>query len=147
MKPRSGLCVRPILRIYNLASDRRYVFMKLDLSELRRRPEIGFYFRYPLKKSDFWEVRSGDRLLGRYAAKPLYGRLTSRGTVDRSAGYNGQVAVILLPPRARSPRSARLLLTRMPKDQVTLPNGRRNWPSIRKAAEQAARRALSHGRS
>ena len=118
--------------------------MKLDLTELRRQPGIGFYFRYPLKPTDFREVRSRGRLLGRYAAKPLYGRLTSRGAVDRSAGYNGQVAVIVLPPRARSARTARLLLTRMPRRRVTLPNGRRNWPAIRMTAEKAARRALSH---
>ncbi len=86
------------------------MFKDLDLSGLRRMPEIAFYFRYPLHHADFREVRDEGRLLGRYAAKPLYGRLTPEGKVDRSAGYDGQVAVIFLPARARSVRSARLLL-------------------------------------
>jgi hypothetical protein len=115
----------------------------LDLAELRERPEIGFYFRYPLKPEDFREIRCEGRLLGRYAAKPLYGRLTPEGKVDRSGGYNGQVAVLLLPPRARSARAAQILFTRVPKKQVTLANGRRNWTVIRAAAEQAVRRAHS----
>ncbi len=89
-------------------------------------PEIGFYFRYPLHHTDFREVRDEGRLLGRYATKPLYGRLTPEGKVDRSAGYNGQVAVIFLAARARSVRSARLLLTRMSRSRVILPIGRRN---------------------
>ncbi len=119
------------------------MFKDLDLTELRRMPKIAFYFRYPLHHTDFREIRVRGRLRGRYAGKPLYGRLTSAGTVDRSAGYNGQVAVLFIPARVRSVRSARLLLTRMPRSQVTLPNGRRNWPAIRAAAERAIRRALA----
>jgi hypothetical protein len=121
------------------------MFKDLDLSGLRRLPEIAFYFRYPLRHADFREVRDAGRLLGRYAAKPLYGRLTPAGRVDRSAGYNGQVAVVFLPPRARSARTARLLLTRMPRGRVTLPDGRRNGPAIRAAAERAVRRVLARG--
>ncbi len=120
------------------------MFQDLDLAELRHMPEIGFYFRYPLRHADFREVRTGGRLLGRYAAKPLHGRLTPQGRVDRSADYNGQVAVIFLPARARSIRSARLLLTRMARQQVTRPDGRRNWPAIRVAAERAVRKAVAH---
>jgi len=43
------------------------------------------------------------------AAKPLYGRLTRAGKVDRSAGFNGQVAVIFIPARARTPRAAAVI--------------------------------------
>jgi hypothetical protein len=121
------------------------MFKDLDLSGLRRMPEIAVYFRYPLRRADFREVRGAGRLLGRYAAKPLYGRLTAAGRVDRSAGYNGQVAVVFLPTRARSARAARLLLTRMPRGRVTLPDGRRNGPAIRAAAERAVRRLLARG--
>jgi hypothetical protein len=121
------------------------MFKELDLSELRRMPKIAFYFRYPLHHVDFHDIRTEGRLLGRYAAKPLCGRLTPQGTVDRSAGYNGQVAVVFLLARARSLRSARLLLTRMPKSRVSLPNGRRNWPAIRAAAERAIRRTIAVG--
>jgi hypothetical protein len=64
------------------------MFKDLDLSGLRRMPEIAFYFRYPLHHADFREVRDEGRLLGRYASKQLYGRLTPQGKVDRSAGNN-----------------------------------------------------------
>ncbi len=119
------------------------MFQDLDLAPLRHMPEIAFYFRYPLHHADFHEVRARGRLLGRYAAKPLHGRLTPQGRVDRSSSYNGQIAVIFLSPRAKSVRSARLLLTRMPASQVIRPDGRRNWPAIRAAAERAIRRAVS----
>ncbi len=116
------------------------MFKNFDLAALRKRPDIAFYFRYPLHHTDFHEVREQGRLLGRYAAKPLYGRLTPEGKVDRSAGFNGRVAILYIPPRARSPRSAELLFTRMPRGKVALPDGRRNWPAIRAAAERAVRR-------
>ena len=113
-----------------------------DLQALRRAPRIAHYFRYPLHHADFHELRKHGRLLGRFATKPLYGRLTRRGTVDRSAGYNGQVALIFIPARARSARAAQLMLTRMPRSRVTTPSGRRNWPAIRAAAERALRKQL-----
>ncbi len=119
-------------------------FQDFDVGALRSVPGIAFYFRYPLHHTDFKELREGPRgrLLGRYAAKPLYGRLTKAGQVDRSAGYNGRIAIIYLPPRARTATSAELMFTRMPKERVTLPNGRRNWPAIRQAAERAIRHKL-----
>ncbi len=119
------------------------MFKDLDLGHLRRDPEVGYYFRYPLYHSDFWELRENGRLLGRVAAKPLYGRLTREGRVDRSAGFNGQIAALFIPARARSTRSAQLVLTRMPAGQVVLPNGKRNWPAIRAAAARAVKRKLA----
>jgi hypothetical protein len=115
------------------------MFKELDLAELRRVPGFAFCLRYPLHHKDFHEVRAGDQLVGRYAAKPLYGPLTSEGKVDRSEGYDGRVAVVFLPARSRSVRSARVLLTRMPRKRATGPDGRRNWPAIRAAAERAVR--------
>ena len=128
------------------------MFKGFDLQELRRNGKAAFYFRYPLHGKDFREFREQERLLGRFAAKPvlvrfaakpLYGHLTPDGRVDRSAGLNGQVAILYLPARAKSPRSARVLLTRVPRGLVTLPNGRRNWPAIWAAAERAVRRELA----
>ncbi len=119
-------------------------FKNFDLGALRRNKQIAFYFRYPLYHSEFRELHdeATGRLLGRFAAKPLYGRLTKEGKVDRSGGFNGQIAVLFLPARSRTAEAAQLFLARMPKERVTLPNGRRNWPAIRNAAEQAVRRRL-----
>ncbi len=125
-----------------IAGLRWTVFNDFDLRTLRHVRDFGFYFRYPLHHRDFHEVRDAGKLLGRFAAKPLYGRLTPAGKVDRSAGFNGRVAVIFVPARARTARSARVVLTRMRKDHVQLGNGRRNWPAIRAAAERAIRREL-----
>lgn len=120
------------------------MFKNFDLGALRRDRQMAFYFRYPLHHSDFRELVDSDgRLLGRYAAKPLYGRLTAKGQVDRSAGFNGQVAIIFIPAKARSAKSAQLFLTRMSRERVTLANGKRNWPAIRAAAERALRKSLS----
>ena len=117
-------------------------FDHFDLDGLRRERRVAYYFRYPLQHADFHELREQGRLLGRYAAKPLFGRLTAEGRVDRSRGYSGQLALLFIPARARSTRGARMVLTRMPRAQVTTPGGRRNWPAIRAAAERALRRHL-----
>lgn len=108
----------------------------LDLGELRRMPRIAYYFRYPLHHKDFRELRSGNSLRGHYTAKPLYGRLTPQGRVDRSAGFNGDVAALFISIEARTVRDAQLVLAHLDPDRITLPNGRRNWPAIREAAEQ-----------
>lgn len=109
----------------------------IDLRALRRMPKFAFYFRYPLQQKDFHEIREGGRLRGYYAAKPLYGRLTAAGKVDRSAGFNGEIAAIFIPSPARSLQRAERLITRIGRNQVTLSNGKRNWPAIRQAAEEA----------
>lgn len=109
----------------------------INLHALRRMPKFAFYFRYPLHENDFSELRANHRLLGYLAAKPLYGRLTAAGKVDRRSGLNGKIATIFIPSPARSPDRAELLVTRIPRSEVILSNGRRNWPAIRRAAEKA----------
>lgn len=109
----------------------------IDLRSLRRSAQFAYYFRYPLFHSEFKEVRQNNLLRGYYAAKPLYGKLTPQGKVDRNAGFNGRIAIIFIPSPARSLRSAQLLFTRVPIEQITLPNGKRNWSVIHRAAEGA----------
>ena len=116
------------------------MFDQFDFHALRRNPQVAFYFRYALHLADFHEVREQGRLIGRYAAKPLYGKQTTTGKLDRAAGFDGRIAVIFIPARARTARAAVVLITRVAAQQVTLANGRRNWPAIRAAAEQAVRR-------
>ncbi len=119
----------------------------LDPADLRHSlPGFAHWFRYPLHAHDFHPLRAGDgtgaRLLGYYAAKPLYGKLDVRGRVDRSAGLSGDVVAVFLPSPARSWRRARLLRTRMPRHRVRRPDGTRNWPAIRRAVEAAIHRRL-----
>jgi hypothetical protein len=123
------------------------MFKDVDLTLLRRRPDVAFYFRYPLHHADFRELRDepGGRLLGRFAAKPLYGQLTPEGRVDRSAPLNGRIAILFIPARARSSRAAHLYLTRLPRACLLRPDGRRNWPAIRHAAEHSLRRRARTG--
>lgn len=118
----------------------------LDPADLRHSlPGFARWFRYPLHADDFHPLRASDdagaRLLGYYAAKPLYGKIDARGRVDRSAGFNGEVVAVFLPSPARSWRRARLISTRMPRHRVRRADGTRNWPAIRRAAEVAIRRS------
>lgn len=114
----------------------------IDLERLGRIPQISYYFRYPLHREDFHELKVQEALRGHYTAKPLYGRLTTSGHVDRSAGYNGDVAALYVPVHARSADDARVLLTHIDPADVALPSGRRNWSCIRAAAEQKIRLAM-----
>lgn len=107
----------------------------LDQAELRRVPRISYYFLYPLHRNDFHELSIREQLRGHYTAKPLYGRLTLSGHVDRSADYNGDVAAIYVPVEAHSVDEASLLFTHIDPADVMLPTGQRNWSSIRAAAE------------
>lgn len=116
---------------------------RVDLEALRRGRPFAHYFRYPLHHRDFMPLRIDRRLRGYFAAKPLYGRLTASGRVDRSAGFNGEIAVIFIPSPARSSRHARLLKTHMPPSRVTRDDGRRNWPAIRAAAQHAVTEMLT----
>jgi hypothetical protein len=114
----------------------------LDLDELRRVPRVSYYFRYRLHRSDFHELRVRNRLRGHYTAKPLYGGLTPKGRVDRSAGYNGDVAALFVPIEAQAVGDVSLILTHIDPQDVTLATGRRNWAAIRKAAERGIREML-----
>jgi hypothetical protein len=107
-------------------------------------PRFRHYFRYPLHARDFRALRDAAdrRLLGYYAAKPLYGQLDARGRVDRGAGFNGEVMAVFVPSPARSWKRARLVRARMPREQVRRADGRRNWPAIRRVVERAILRAL-----
>ena len=110
-------------------------------------PGFHYWFRYPLHAGDFHAVRADardprSRLLGYYAAKPLYGRRDARGQVDRSGGFDGGVVALFVPSPARSWRRARLLRTRIPRRDMARADGRRNWPAIRRAAERAIRRSI-----
>lgn len=121
----------------------------LDPARLDTVPGFRYYFRYRLHDHDFHALRlqmqDSAQLLGYYTAKPLYGKLDADGRVDRSAGFNGQVAALFVPSPARSWRQARLLLARMPRDRVKRADGRRNWPAILATARRAILRTLSSG--
>ena len=99
-------------------------------------PRFRHFFGYPLHASDFHDLRDERRLLGYYATKPLYGRLDEAGHVDRSAGFNGEIAGLFVPSPARSFAHARLFFTRIRAEHITNAKGRRDWPIIRAAAEQ-----------
>ena len=117
----------------------------LDPADLPRDlPQFRHWFRYPLQRRDFQPLRAvrEERLLGYYTAKPLYGRLDAAGRVDKSAGFNGEIAGVFVPSPAHSWRQAELFFTNMPKGEVARPNGQRNWPAIRAAAEQALHERL-----
>lgn len=109
----------------------------LDPADIARHvPRFRHFFRYPLHHGDFHTLRDDRRLLGYYAAKPLYGRLDAAGRVDRSAGFNGEIAGLFVPSPARSFVHARLFFTRIRREHVTNAKGQRDWPIIRAAAEQ-----------
>jgi hypothetical protein len=109
----------------------------LDLEQLAGVEGFRHYFRYPLHDADFRPLRQHARLRGYSAAKPLFGKLTRRGRVDREAGFNGQVAAVFVPSPARSLRHAQLVLAQMDPGQVQRRDGKRNWPAIHDAAERA----------
>ena len=109
----------------------------IDLDALQRIPRVSYYFRYPLHRSDFHDLRVADQLRGHYASKPLHDRLTPAGNVDRSSPYNGDVAALFIPSDALTVDDASVILTHIEPQQVTLESGQRNWPAIRQAARDA----------
>lgn len=119
----------------------------LDPAGLARVPGARHWFRYPLHADDFHALRDGPRLLGYYAAKPLYGRLDAHGRVDRNAGFDGRIAALFVPSPARSWRRARVFFAKAPRDRLRRADGTRNWPLIRSTVERALRRQLRRGRA
>lgn len=118
----------------------------VDPERLRRRRPFSRYFRYPLSREAFRPVTRGRRILGYMAAKPLYGKLTADGRVDRSAGFNGRIAVLFVPSPVNGGRPPRLLFGALPRRCITRPDGQRNWPAIRAAARRAVMEYLSANR-
>lgn len=109
------------------------------VERLRRRPAIAHYFRYRLRAADFRPLACAGRPVGHYYAKPLYGRLTASGRVDRSAGFDGRIAVLFLPLSGEP----RLLFTALPRERIADARGRRRWGAIRAAAEAIVCTALA----
>lgn len=106
----------------------------LDLDEIRKSRRIGYYFRYPLHRNNFHDLRNGNQIYGHYAAKPLYGKLTPEGRVDRSAGFNGDIAVLFVPLTAGDPDDVELFIAHTAPENLVLPTGKRNWKKINEAA-------------
>jgi hypothetical protein len=119
------------------------VLEDIDLDALRRIPQVSYYFRYPLHRRDFHDVRLWDRVYGYYATKPLYESLTTKRLVDQSSGYNGDIASLFVSAEARSLHEVRLLLTHIAPQDIVLPSGRRNWPVIRAAARDSILQMLT----
>ncbi len=109
----------------------------LDIDELRKSRRIGYYFRYPLYRSNFHDLKTRDHIYGHYTAKPLYGKLTPEGRVDKSTGFNGDVAVLFVPLTARGPDDVELFVTHTAPENLVLPSGKRNWKKINEIAAAA----------
>lgn len=125
--------------------DRAVMVDDLDLGELRRLPRISYYFRYPLHRHDFRELKTEGRLRGHYAAKPLYGSLLPSGHVNRSAGYNGDIVALFIPIEAQTVHAACLIFAHIAPERIVLTSSRRNWPAIREAAERSICMMLDGG--
>lgn len=114
----------------------------IDLEELRKTRRIGYYFRYPLHRKDFHDLKIGNNIQGHYAAKPLYGSLTPEGQVDKSAGFNGEVAVLYVPLEAKTADEVQLLITHTAPKNIQLPTGKRNWEKINAIAAESIKKRL-----
>ncbi len=108
--------------------------MKIDRGQFDRDEQFRHYFRYKLHEKDFRPAIDGQgRTLGHFYAKPLYGRLDERGRVDKSAGFNGEIAIAFAEPEEGH---LTLLFTHLPKEEIAGADGRKNWPAIREAARR-----------
>jgi len=114
----------------------------LDLNELQKTRRIGYYFRYPLHRNNFHELNIRDHIYGHYTAKPLYGKLTPEGRVDKSAGFNGDVAVLFIPLGAKTFDDVELFISHASPGDVQLPTGKRNWKKIDEIAVRSLTKRL-----
>ncbi len=119
----------------------------LDLDELRKTRRIGYYFRYPLHRNNFHELKIRDHIYGHYTAKPLYGRLTPEGRVDKTAEFNGDVAVLYVPLKAKTSDEAELFISHTAPKNIQLPTGKRNWKKINEVAVKSITRRLEENQS
>ncbi|HMR82983.1 MAG TPA: hypothetical protein PKE30_07625 [Niabella sp.] len=115
----------------------------LNLDELRKTHRIGYYFRYPLHRSNFHDLKIGDDVCGHYTAKPLYGLLTPEGRVDKSGGFNGDVAVLFVPLNAMVPDDVTLFITHTEPENIRLATGKRNWEKINEIAIKSLMKRLN----
>lgn len=118
------------------------VIDELNLKVLRKIPQIGYYFRYELHRHDFNELMYKDRLLGHYAAKPLYGKLTQDGCVDTSSSFNGDVAALFVPLTAKTEKDVQLFITHTDPETLTLANGKKDWKAVNDAAKSYIKRKI-----
>jgi hypothetical protein len=108
--------------------------MKINWDQFDRDEPFRYYFRYKLHEKDFGAaIDAQGRPLGHFYAKPLYGRLDERGRVDKSAGFNGGIAIAFAEPEEGH---LTLLFARLPKEEIVRADGRKNWPAIREAARR-----------
>jgi len=119
----------------------------LDLDELRKTRRIGYYFRYPLHRNNFHELKIRDHIYGHYTAKPLYGRLTPEGRVNKTAEFNGDVAVLYVPLKAKTFDEAELFISHTAPKNIQLPTGKRNWKKINEVAVKSITRRLEENQS
>ena len=116
----------------------------LNLDDLRRIPRLSYYFRYPLHRQDFHEFKlPNNDVRGHYAAKALYSGLKPDRRVDRSTGYSGDIATLFVPLEAKIVNETSIIISHLARQRIMLPNGHRNWPAIRAAAENSIYEALS----
>ena len=108
----------------------------IDLKNIRKVRRIGYYFRYPLHRSDFHELTLKGKLRGHYTAKPLYGRLTSEGRVDKSAGFNGDIAALFISLDAAHVQDVQLYITYTDPEEIQTKDGKKDWEVINRAAQQ-----------
>jgi hypothetical protein len=108
--------------------------MRIDSGQFDRDEQFRYYFRYKLHEKDFRPVINGQgHTLGHFYAKPLYGRLDERGRVDKSAGFNGEIAIAFAESEEGH---LTLLFARLPKEEIVRADGRKDWPAIREAARR-----------